>query len=330
MYVGMIETRFLKMLLRSFYGNYSDLFKKQHGIKLSTLQIWPAEMKNNFRLEHIQNKFTPTSKSSSPCPLQHQADKHAIHFFHQKLIWGITNSCNFAWTLFQIDHCTWWWLYDMVHQTRIHICNSWSWIDFTSAWCICWLFCHGCLLNYRPGVSKVFARRSTCGEMNICRAAFDYNTCRGPYLFYESSHAGRSKFDQGPHLALGPDFGHACYRPSKNWVRPTVITFSERHKIHCVWGEWSKCENTHFFTEQSQHFTFAPLGLVYTDIRWRHRMSFEISFMPPIGNLSFLFFKSANGRHETCFKWHPMAPSDVSVDEPLPHTAMNFMSLGKR
>ena len=28
MYVGMIETRFLKILLRSFHENYSDLFKK--------------------------------------------------------------------------------------------------------------------------------------------------------------------------------------------------------------------------------------------------------------------------------------------------------------
>ena len=30
------------------------------------------------------------------------------------------------------------------------------------------------------------------------------------HSFYESSHAGRSKFDQGPHLACGPNFGHAC------------------------------------------------------------------------------------------------------------------------
>ena len=31
MYVGMIETRSLKMLLKSFCENYSYLFKKQHG-----------------------------------------------------------------------------------------------------------------------------------------------------------------------------------------------------------------------------------------------------------------------------------------------------------
>ena len=30
------------------------------------------------------------------------------------------------------------------------------------------------------------------------------------HSFYESSHAGRSKFDQGLHLARRPDFGHAC------------------------------------------------------------------------------------------------------------------------
>ena len=28
------------------------------------------------------------------------------------------------------------------------------------------------------GVAKVFARRATCGEMNICGAAFGYNTGR--------------------------------------------------------------------------------------------------------------------------------------------------------
>ena len=32
MYVGMIETWSLKILLMSFHENYSDLFKKQHGI----------------------------------------------------------------------------------------------------------------------------------------------------------------------------------------------------------------------------------------------------------------------------------------------------------
>ena len=31
MYVGMIEARSLKIFLKSFHENYSDLFKKQHG-----------------------------------------------------------------------------------------------------------------------------------------------------------------------------------------------------------------------------------------------------------------------------------------------------------
>ena len=31
MYIGMIETRSFKILLKSFHENYSDLFKKQHG-----------------------------------------------------------------------------------------------------------------------------------------------------------------------------------------------------------------------------------------------------------------------------------------------------------
>ena len=32
MCVGMIETRSLKILLKGFHENYSDLLKKQHGI----------------------------------------------------------------------------------------------------------------------------------------------------------------------------------------------------------------------------------------------------------------------------------------------------------
>ena len=31
-----------------------------------------------------------------------------------------------------------------------------------------------------PGVSKVFSRRAKCGGMNICGAAFDYNSGREP------------------------------------------------------------------------------------------------------------------------------------------------------
>ena len=32
MYVGMIETRSLKILLKSFHGNYDDMFKKYHDM----------------------------------------------------------------------------------------------------------------------------------------------------------------------------------------------------------------------------------------------------------------------------------------------------------
>ena len=32
MYEGMIETSYLKILLKSFHENYSDLLKKQHGM----------------------------------------------------------------------------------------------------------------------------------------------------------------------------------------------------------------------------------------------------------------------------------------------------------
>ena len=44
----------------------------------------------------------------------------------------------------------------------------------------------------KPGVSKVFARRGACGEMNICGAAFDYNTGCGPYSTHFMNQATRA------------------------------------------------------------------------------------------------------------------------------------------
>ena len=44
----------------------------------------------------------------------------------------------------------------------------------------------------KPGVSKVFARRAVCGEMNICGSAFDYNTGRGPYSIHFMNEAARA------------------------------------------------------------------------------------------------------------------------------------------
>ena len=43
-----------------------------------------------------------------------------------------------------------------------------------------------------PGVSKVFARRATCGEMNIYGATFDYNTGHGPYSIHFMNQATRA------------------------------------------------------------------------------------------------------------------------------------------
>ena len=40
MYVGMIETRSLKILLKSFRENYSDLLKKQHGRCYEISEQW--------------------------------------------------------------------------------------------------------------------------------------------------------------------------------------------------------------------------------------------------------------------------------------------------
>ena len=65
--------------------------------------------------------------------------------------------------------------------------------------------------NELRSLSKVFARRASCGGMNIYGGpphrcplySFDYNTEPRAvfHSFYESSYAGRSKFDQGLHLA---------------------------------------------------------------------------------------------------------------------------------
>ena len=60
----------------------------------------------------------------------------------------------------------------------------------------------------------LFARRATCGEMNICGASFDYDTGHGTYSIHfmnQATQAGQN-FDQGTHLARGPDFGYACNR----------------------------------------------------------------------------------------------------------------------
>ena len=48
-------------------------------------------------------------------------------------------------------------------------------------------------------MSKVFARRATCGEMNICVAALDYNTGLGPYSIHFTNQATRA----GPNLIKG-------------------------------------------------------------------------------------------------------------------------------
>ena len=44
----------------------------------------------------------------------------------------------------------------------------------------------------RTRVSKVFARRATCGEMNICGAAFDDNTGLGPHSIHFMNQATRA------------------------------------------------------------------------------------------------------------------------------------------
>ena len=54
MYVGMIETRFLKILLKSFHENYSDLLKKQHG----SISVNPNEI-----LDWIFYIFSKSSKN---------------------------------------------------------------------------------------------------------------------------------------------------------------------------------------------------------------------------------------------------------------------------
>ena len=43
MYVGMIETRFLKILLNSFHENYSDLFKTTTRYVVKRAKQWQAK-----------------------------------------------------------------------------------------------------------------------------------------------------------------------------------------------------------------------------------------------------------------------------------------------
>ena len=52
MFVGMIETRFLKMLLKSLYESYSDLFIKQyHGILCINMKISEVHRFHAFEIE---------------------------------------------------------------------------------------------------------------------------------------------------------------------------------------------------------------------------------------------------------------------------------------
>ena len=120
MYVGMIETRSLKILLKSFHDNYSGLFKETTLYValyiLAIFQLWYDEL------------FT-----------RYKDDKEKV--------------------------CKW-----GPPPPAIMLSNK--------------FFGLGGSLPFKPGVSKVFARRATCGKMNICGAALDYNTGSRPYSIH--------------------------------------------------------------------------------------------------------------------------------------------------
>ena len=82
----------------------------------------------------------------------------------------------------------------------------------------------------KAGVSKVFAGRATFGEMNISGATFDHNTGRRPYSIHFMNQANflMPFYDLGPHLAHGPDFGHAWYKgyPCLNPASTDFLPFS--------------------------------------------------------------------------------------------------------
>ena len=62
-------------------------------------------------------------------------------------------------------------------------------------------------------MSKAFARRATWGERISVGLRLTTILAAGRILFiWWIKPVGKSKFDQGPHLARGLDFGHACFR----------------------------------------------------------------------------------------------------------------------
>ena len=63
MNIGMIETRSLKILLKSFHENYSDLFKKQHGILLALLNFLIFLKSYFFKIQRPAE--TPSQYSNS-------------------------------------------------------------------------------------------------------------------------------------------------------------------------------------------------------------------------------------------------------------------------
>ena len=114
-------------------------------------------------------------------------------------------------------------------HNKIHIFEPNSWERLlerpTEAWAIDDQYTQCFMATFKPRVSKVFARMAACGEMNICGAAFDYDTGRGAYSIHfmnQATWAGQNLIE-GRILARELDFGHAWFKPSQKLEVGTKI-----------------------------------------------------------------------------------------------------------
>ena len=73
MYIGMIETRSLKILLKSFHENYSDLLKKNNTVAIASKQIvtenraawWCARREFSEKIKSFQAKKSSATSYTS-------------------------------------------------------------------------------------------------------------------------------------------------------------------------------------------------------------------------------------------------------------------------
>ena len=106
--------------------------------------------------------------------------------------------------------------------------------------------------------------------MNICGAAFDYNTGLGPYSIHFTNQATAvwSKFDQGPHLACGPDFGHSLKMDNFYVVIGVVPKYLNKQKSANSTVEIGQIRRTGIWQRNKTNFLYSIRVLRQKTFAW--------------------------------------------------------------